>query len=190
MLDLKPCPFCGGYLRITTRIKKSDSEYVDACCTVCGMRFAHTQEFAVSAAARVALTPSFEDTWNNRVGEKIMDKEALLEKYIAENFEEWEPLTEEQKAAIADTMAFAVFCLREAVDGLFDDIWKPIEDVLSMILPSRRSADAEPSPDSVEVVRCKDCKHLFFKDLSAFCPYSVGPCKPDDFCSYGERKEG
>lgn len=190
MLDLKPCPFCGGHLRITTRIKKSDSEYVDACCTVCGMRFAHDQEFAFSAAARVALTPSFEDAWNNRRGEKTMDKEALLEKYIAENFEEWEPLTEEQKAAIANTMAFGVFCLREAVDGLWGDIWQPFEDVLLKNFPFMRSADAEPSTDTVEVVRCKDCKHLFFKDLSAFCPYSVGCCKPDDFCSYGERKEG
>ena len=65
----------------------------------------------------------------------------------------------------------------------------PVRDVIRGIFPFMRSADAEPSPDTVEVVHCKDCKHLFFKDLSAFCPYSVGPCKPDDFCSYGERKE-
>lgn len=53
-----------------------------------------------------------------------------------------------------------------------------------------------PAADVVPVVRCKDCKH-----------YDVGVClkiysdgnvhpeawqsrKPDDFCSYGERKDG
>lgn len=56
--------------------------------------------------------------------------------------------------------------------------------------------DNAPTVDAVEVVRCKDCKH-----------YEMGVClkiysdgnvhsaawqkrKPDDFCSYGERKEG
>lgn len=116
-----------------------------------------------------------------------MDKEALLEKYIAEKFSDMEPLTEEEKAAVADTAEFASFCLAEALDRLWDDLWEPIEDALRKIL---HSADAEPSRGTVEVVRCKDCKHIFFKDLSAFCPYSVGPCKPDDFCSHGERKDG
>lgn len=53
-----------------------------------------------------------------------------------------------------------------------------------------------PTADVVEVVRCKDCKH--------FCPYEgeehKGDCAElvglescvyeDDFCSYGERKDG
>lgn len=55
--------------------------------------------------------------------------------------------------------------------------------------------DNAPTVDAVEVVRCKDCKH-----------YGMGVClkiysdgnvhaaawqkrKPDDFCSYGERKD-
>ena len=118
-----------------------------------------------------------------------MDKAKMLEKYIEREFG-GEPLTEEQKAAVAETMAFAVFCLREAVDQLWYEIWNPIADAVIRIFPFMCSADDEAAPDTVEVVRCKDCKHLFFKDLSAFCPYSVGPCKPDDFCSYGERKEG
>lgn len=190
MPDLNGCPFCGGHVKITTRINKPDSAYVDACCTVCGMRFAYTQEFAVSNAARVALTPSFEYLWNNRKEQSAMDKEALLEKYIAERLSDFGPLTEEEKAAVADTMAFAVFCLREELDKMADDIFDSIKDGVQKIFPFMCSAEAEPSPDTVKVVRCKDCKHIFCKDLYAFCPYSVGPCKPNDFCSYGERKEG
>lgn len=53
-----------------------------------------------------------------------------------------------------------------------------------------------PTPDVAEVVRCKNCKYLL-KDLSdrqahlcmrnPFCRINV---ELDDFCSYGERKEG
>lgn len=50
--------------------------------------------------------------------------------------------------------------------------------------------------DAVPVVRCKDCKHY---DLGVCLRiYSEGnayvdawqPRKPEDFCSYGERKDG
>ena len=119
-----------------------------------------------------------------------MDKEALLNKFIAEHYGDCGPLTEEEKAAVADTAEFASFCLNKALGKLWDDLWNPIEEGFLKLFPFMRSAEAEPSPDTVKVVRCKDCKHIFFKDLSAFCPYSVGPCKPNDFCSYGERKEG
>lgn len=44
-----------------------------------------------------------------------------------------------------------------------------------------------PTVDAVPVVRCKDCDHLF-GTLCAVC--GLLPRKPDDFCSYGERKEG
>lgn len=26
---------------------------------------------------------------------------------------------------------------------------------------------------TIEVVHCKDCKHLYFKDFSAFCPHRL-----------------
>lgn len=52
----------------------------------------------------------------------------------------------------------------------------------------------EPTIDAVPVVRCKECKHLRdWKDGNMVCwvwtdtwDAAVGP---DDFCSYGERKE-
>lgn len=38
--------------------------------------------------------------------------------------------------------------------------------------------------DFVEVVRCKDCKYWNNGDC-----YRLELSRPDDFCSYGERKE-
>lgn len=47
-----------------------------------------------------------------------------------------------------------------------------------------------PTADVVEVVRCKDCKHLMFSDCYGECAQAhMGIVRPDDFCSYGERKD-
>ncbi|MBQ7767570.1 MAG: hypothetical protein IJ403_01655 [Oscillospiraceae bacterium] len=58
--------------------------------------------------------------------------------------------------------------------------------------------DNAPTVDAVEVVRCKDCKHCDFfypaKELDKeaipawYCKKQRGDRKPDDFCSYGERR--
>ena len=51
-----------------------------------------------------------------------------------------------------------------------------------------------PTVDAVEVVRCKDCKHYDKHEL--VCELIFNPCAtnvawyPEDFCSYGERKDG
>lgn len=65
-------------------------------------------------------------------------------------------------------------------DNLDDAYEKGWEDALSN-LRNAPAADVEP------VVRCKDCDHLF-GTLCAVC--GLLPRKPDDFCSYGERKDG
>ena len=45
-----------------------------------------------------------------------------------------------------------------------------------------------PAADVVAVVRCKDCKH-YQKDMLFGKAYCDGrEIKPDDFCSYGERR--
>lgn len=44
-----------------------------------------------------------------------------------------------------------------------------------------------PTVDAVPVVYCKDCKHEFGGSC-IICGFQKR--KPDDFCSYGERKEG
>ena len=76
-------------------------------------------------------------------------------------------------------------------------------DVLNLLLGvsdrdiyAKNMLDKMPTIDAVPVVRCKDCVN------GTFCLNSQGAeyvdCmlddysvrKPDDFCSYGERKEG
>lgn len=50
-----------------------------------------------------------------------------------------------------------------------------------------------PAVDAVHVVRCRECKHCDPENYH--CDHHMGTAaplrrKPDDFCSYGERKEG
>ena len=55
-----------------------------------------------------------------------------------------------------------------------------------------------PTVDAVPVVRCKDCKHYRPQKKSAHWENRANYCnrivtikvQPDDFCSYGERKDG
>ena len=52
--------------------------------------------------------------------------------------------------------------------------------------------------DAVEVVRCRDCKHYKPQKKSAHWENRANYCnrvvtikmQPDDFCSYGKRKDG
>lgn len=42
----------------------------------------------------------------------------------------------------------------------------------------------------VEVVRCKDCKHLMFSDCYGECTKAyLGIVSPNDYCSHGERRD-
>lgn len=54
--------------------------------------------------------------------------------------------------------------------------------------------DRIPAADVAEVVRCKDCEHLVNTTINAngflICEISDMKIAPDDFCSYGERREG
>ena len=44
--------------------------------------------------------------------------------------------------------------------------------------------------DYVPAVRCKDCKYLMFSDFYGECYKGyMGIVSPDNYCSYGERKE-
>ena len=64
----------------------------------------------------------------------------------------------------------------------------------------RKMVMSAPTVDAVEVVRCKDCKYAYINSFSAASGVAV--CKKwsneaetairqhDDFCSYGERREG
>lgn len=58
--------------------------------------------------------------------------------------------------------------------------------------------DDAPTVDAVEVVRCRDCKNYVKFESSligeVMCCTGQGSVniqkQPDDFCSYGERKDG
>lgn len=59
------------------------------------------------------------------------------------------------------------------------------------------SIDSQPTVDAVEVVRCRDCKRCF-KHTTKRNRQKMWICmrndldvcvRPDDFCSYGERKD-
>ena len=44
--------------------------------------------------------------------------------------------------------------------------------------------------DYVEVVRCKDCKNAKQSNIGVYCSFHEIVFSEDDFCSYGERREG
>ena len=61
-----------------------------------------------------------------------------------------------------------------------------------------RIIEMQPTVDAVEVVRCRDCKRCFKHTTKRNRQY-MWICmrndtdlyvRPDDFCSYGERKDG
>lgn len=58
--------------------------------------------------------------------------------------------------------------------------------VLGNVIDMLRAA---PSVDAVEVVRCKKCRFYGRNVASDFCEWNEIGMKPDDFCSYGERKD-
>ena len=61
-----------------------------------------------------------------------------------------------------------------------------------------KSSVARTNVDAVEIVRCRDCKHYKPQKKSAHWENRANYCnrvvtiktQPDDFCSYGERKDG
>lgn len=46
-----------------------------------------------------------------------------------------------------------------------------------------------PTVDAVSVVRCKDCRS-YNKPKTGWCEVHLDREHPDDFCSYGKRKDG
>ena len=65
-----------------------------------------------------------------------------------------------------------------------------VGDAASM---AERVIDRQPTVDAVPVVICLECKHCDPENYH--CDHHMGTAaplrrEPDDFCSYGERKEG
>ena len=76
-------------------------------------------------------------------------------------------------------------------EKLDDEPWYDNADRDEIALPIVAAA---PTVDAVEVVRCKDCKYLVDAVVNAngflICDINDMEIKPEDFCSYGERRGG
>ena len=68
------------------------------------------------------------------------------------------------------------------------------EKSLAVLRKIHEKVTASPTIDAVPVVRCKDCKHFVHQENGYFCTVFSGYCYDvrfeDDFCYYGERKDG
>lgn len=82
------------------------------------------------------------------------------------------------------TKEAAINAVENAPIELFQSEWEEIEEAIN----------AAPVADVVPVVRCKDCKYLVNATVNdngfLICEISDMEITPDDFCSYGERKDG
>lgn len=75
---------------------------------------------------------------------------------------------------------------------VFNDVVLVDGEVKSVGLILAETVDKAPTIDAVEVVRCRECKHCDPENYH--CDHPMGTAaplrrKPDDFCSYGERKD-
>ena len=74
--------------------------------------------------------------------------------------------------------------IKERLENLVNwcqDLRKPgLEQALAML-------NEEPVADVAPVVHCKDCIHYDIGGSCIICGFQSR--KPDDFCSYGERKD-
>lgn len=50
--------------------------------------------------------------------------------------------------------------------------------------------DEAPTVDAVEVVRCKDCKHMIAQSHTRYCTvwHGTNGMGDEGFCNYGERR--
>ena len=96
-----------------------------------------------------------------------------------------------REAALNATKMVYVECL--IIDK--DDYDEGIADDMSVAFAS--DIKKIPAVDAAKVVRCKDCIRWYEREQVCLKIYSDSGChysawqerKPDDFCSYGERKD-
>lgn len=88
------------------------------------------------------------------------------------------------------TKKAAINAVENAPIELFQSEWNEIGEMINAV----------PAADVAPVVRCKDCKHFNHErmeceneavstDHEGGAQYSLN-FDPDDFCSYGERRDG
>ena len=78
-------------------------------------------------------------------------------------------------------------------EAIYDNVPAPYEDASWAKENCLAEIEAAQTVDAVEVVRCLECKWWQEDDDIGHCDNPDGLdnyAKPEDFCSYGERKEG
>ena len=86
----------------------------------------------------------------------------------------------EREAAMKILNSEAVFCAKNFKDGEARG-WNG----------AYRSIGKMPAADVVEVVRCKDCKHMEIEPCGRYCHVwgFFNGAGDEGFCNYGERRE-
>ena len=78
-------------------------------------------------------------------------------------------------------------------EAIYDNVPAPYEDASWAKENCLAEIEAAQTVDAVPVVRCRECKWWQEDDDVGHCDNPDGLdnyAKPEDFCSYGERKEG
>ena len=82
--------------------------------------------------------------------------------------------------------------MTENYKHLYEQAKKVIVMYQDEIVPGFREKIEDMEKNMAEVVRCKDCRYWVENRGDSFCASHDGlfaHTKPDDFCSYGERKD-
>ena len=79
-------------------------------------------------------------------------------------------------------------------EAIYDNVSAPYEEAVCAKEDCLAEIEAAKTVDAVPVVRCRECKRRKYDDIFGMLWCNLDSCtkrvKPDDFCSYGERKEG
>ena len=79
----------------------------------------------------------------------------------------------------------------DAIKAMARGLGIPYTDFIDV---AERCMDDIPTADMVEIVRCKDCKHIKEEHFNILpdgfsCELSGLMVEPEHYCSYGERAE-
>ena len=79
-------------------------------------------------------------------------------------------------------------------EAIYDNVPAPYEDASWAKENCLAEIEAAQTVDAVPVVRCRECKHRKYDDIFGMIWCNRDSCtkrvKPDDFCSYGEKRRG
>ena len=110
---------------------------------------------------------------------------ALAERYRKDYEKACEMLIQRVESCISDREII------QAKDREIDELKRKYTEAMNRLIELQELI-ARKEGQGVEVVRCKDCKHLTLIDEVVICSrieYHSEDVDLDHFCSYGERRE-